>query len=153
MSLKWCVALQVIMPEVPEWEPEYLEWKAELQNRGNKELPEEFTKGKTTYEAEDGEGAAQQWQPAPRETEADVAMDTKSLRRRLDQRLFLLVKTKGLTQTSVFQEMLHRFVAVTCWHNKCAATVSLIEPRDHGRMLYACKSRLHTHACFKLILR
>ena len=153
MSLKWCVALQVIMPEVPEWEPEYLEWKAELQNRGNKELPEEFTKGKTTYEAEDGEGAAQQWQPAPRETEVDVAMDTKSLRRRLDQRLFLLVKTKGLTQTSVFQEMLHRFVAVTCWHNKCAATVSLIEPRDHGRMLYACKCRLHTHACFKLILR
>lgn len=141
------------MPEVPEWEPEYLEWKAELQNRGNKELPEDFTKGKTTYEAEDGEGAAQQWQPAPRETEADVAMDTKSLRRRLDQRLFLLVKTKGLTQTSVSQEMLHRFVAVTCWHNKCAATLSLIEPRDHGRMLYACKCRLHTHACFKLILR
>lgn len=87
--------LPVIMPEVPEWETEYLGWKAELQNKGNKELPEEFTKGKTTYESEDGEGAAQQWQPAPRETEADVAMDTKSLRRRLDQRLFLLVKTKG----------------------------------------------------------
>ena len=140
------------MPEVPEWETEYLEWKAELQNRGNKELPEEFTKGKTTYEAEDGEGAAQQWQPAPRETEADVAMDTKSLRRRLDQRLFLLVKTKGLSQNSVFQEMLHRIVAVTCWHSQCAAAVSLTEPRDHGCMLYACKCSLHTQACFNLIL-
>ena len=101
------------MPEVSEWETDYLGWKAELQNRGNKELPEEFTKGKTTYESEDGEGATQQWQPAPRETEADLAMDTKSLRRRLDQRLFLLVKTKGLHQKSVFQAMLHRIVTLT----------------------------------------
>ena len=140
------------MPEVPEWETEYLEWKAELRNRGNKELPEEFTRGKTTYEAEDGEGAAQQWQPAPRETEADVAMDTKSLRRRLDQRLFLLVRTKGVSQNSVCPKMLHRIVAVTCWHIKCAAAVSVTEPRDHGCMLCACKCRLHTQACCNFML-
>ena len=92
------------MPEVPEWEADYLGWKMELENKGNKELPEDFTTGKTTYESEDGEGATQQWQPASRETEADVAMDTKSLRRRLDQRLFLLVKSQGKFMDLVFPE-------------------------------------------------
>lgn len=87
--------LPVIMPELPDWESDYIAWQLEMQNKGNKELPEEFIKGKTIYEQEDGEGLAQRWQPAPRETEADVAMDTTSLRRRLDQRLFLLVKAKG----------------------------------------------------------
>ena len=33
--------------------------------------------------------------PAPRETEADRANDRRSLKRRLDQRLFMLVKPKG----------------------------------------------------------
>lgn len=92
------------MPEVPEWEADYLGWKMELENKGNKELPEDFTTGKTTYESEDGEGATQQWQPASRETEADVAMDTKSLSRRLDQRLFLLVKSQGKFMDLVFPE-------------------------------------------------
>ncbi len=95
------------MPEVPDWEAEHLAWQLELQNKYNKELPEEFTKGKTTYEAEDGEGGTQQWQPASRETEADVAMDTKSLRRRLDRRLFLLVKSKG------------KYFVLTCDHTLC----------------------------------
>ena len=35
------------------------------------------------------------YEPAPRETEADRANDRRSLQRRLDQRLFMLVKPKG----------------------------------------------------------
>lgn len=88
-------ALQVITPELPEWEAEHRTWQLELHNKYNKQLPAEFTSSRTTYESADGEGSSQQWQPAPRETEADATDDTKSLWRRLDKRLFLLVKTKG----------------------------------------------------------
>ena len=63
------------MPEEPEWE---------LQHR----------ESGTAYERE-GQGGTDQWTPAPRETEADAAGDTTSLRRRLDRRLFLLVRAKG----------------------------------------------------------
>lgn len=83
------------MPEIPEWEIDYKVWQLELQNKHNKALPDEFIQPKTTFE-DDGEESSQQWQPAPRETQADLAMDTKSLWRRLDRRLFLLVKTKGV---------------------------------------------------------
>ena len=83
------------MPEGAKWETEHLAWKADMLNRGNKNLPEEFIKEKMVFEQEGGEGRIRRWQPAPRETEADLAMDTQSLRRRLDQRLFLLVKGKG----------------------------------------------------------
>ena len=89
--------MQVIMPEPPEWESEYKLWQIDLQNKYNKVLPDEFIQPKTTYEQGDTEEGSQQWQPAPRVTEADHAMDTKSLWRRLDKRLFLLVKTKGRT--------------------------------------------------------
>lgn len=81
------------MPEVPDWETKYRLWQLDLQNKHNKVLPEEFTQPKTTYDQQGEDG--QQWQPAPRTTEADAAMDTKSLWRRLDRRLFLLVKTRG----------------------------------------------------------
>lgn len=83
------------MPEPPEWETEYRTWQHEMHSREKKVLPEEFTREKTVIELEGGEGGVRRWQPAPRETEADLAMDTKSLRRKLDQRLFLLVKDKG----------------------------------------------------------
>ena len=84
------------MPEPPEWESEYKLWQIDLQNKHNKVLPDEFIQPKTTYEQGETEEGSQQWQPAPRVTEADHAKDTKSLWRRLDRRLFLLVKTKGI---------------------------------------------------------
>lgn len=87
--------LPVIMPEASEWETEYLTWQHKMHSREKKELPEEFTTEKMVIEQEGGEGGVGRWQPAPRETEADIAMDTRSLRRKLDQRLFLLVKEKG----------------------------------------------------------
>ena len=87
------------MPEAPVWESDYLAWQAEIQARESKELPEEFTQEKMVFEQE-GEGSVNRWQPAPRETEADAANDTRSLRRKLDQRLFLLVKAKGKPQVS-----------------------------------------------------
>lgn len=83
------------MPEPPEWESKYKLWQIDLQNKHNKVLPDEFIQPKTTYEQGETEEGSQQWQPAPRVTEADHAKDTKSLWRRLDRRLFLLVKTKG----------------------------------------------------------
>lgn len=97
-NLCGCI-LQVIMPEAPEWETAYLTWQAELQNKSAKELPEEFTAEKVVIEQDGGEGGLHRWQPAPRETEADAANDTQSLRRKLDQRLFLLIKGKGKLPT------------------------------------------------------
>ena len=82
------------MPEEPEWELQHREWQFKLRNRQSKELPKEFTESGTAYERE-GQGVTDQWTPAPRETEADAAGDTTSLRRRLDRRLFLLVRAKG----------------------------------------------------------
>ena len=35
------------------------------------------------------------YEPAPRITEADTSNDTQSLKRRLDQRLFMLVRPRG----------------------------------------------------------
>ena len=87
------------MPVASEWETEYLTWQHKMHSREKKELPEEFIKEKMVIEQEGGEGGVGRWQPAPRETEADIAMDTKSLRRKLDQRLFLLVKQKGKPPT------------------------------------------------------
>lgn len=88
-----CIS-QVIMPEVPDWETDYRLWQLDLQNKYNKVLPDEFVQPKTNYE-QDATEDGQQWQPAPRTTEADATMDMKSLWRRLDRRLFLLVRTKG----------------------------------------------------------
>ena len=87
------------MPEPAKWESEHLAWQTEMRNKGSKELPEEFIQEKMVFEQEGGEGGLRRWQPAPRETEADLAMDTQSVRRKLDQRLFLLVKANGKLHT------------------------------------------------------
>lgn len=102
------------MPEPATWESEHLAWQAELRNKQSKELPEEFIQEKMVFEQEGGEGGLRRWQPAPRETEADVAMDTQSLRRKLDQRLFLLVKRKGKVSQPLHDNSVHRLVPCIC---------------------------------------
>lgn len=86
--------LPVVMPAFPSWEIEHEEWRANLVAKYSKKLPKEFTDPKKA-EQQAGEQGGNQWQPAPLETAADKSGDKKSLRRRLDQRIFFLVKPKS----------------------------------------------------------
>jgi len=84
--------LQVVTPDDPPFEKEYYEWQEKLLRKYRKELPKEFEES----EAKKAENASTSgWQPAPRVTEADQQNDTKSLQRKLDRRLFLLLKREG----------------------------------------------------------
>jgi large subunit ribosomal protein L46 len=65
----------------------------------SKTLPPAITEDKKAREGA-GDDAATQWRPASRETEADRSGDRRSLRRRLDQRIFMLVRQKGAKQGS-----------------------------------------------------
>ncbi len=47
------------------------------------------------WQSESAEEAAMGWAPGPRVTDADRAGDVRSLRRRLEDRLVLLVKGQG----------------------------------------------------------
>ena len=79
-------------PDDPDWETEYRDWQEQLHRRYRKELPREFAESENAQAEDSVEG---RWQPAPRVTEADATNDTKSLQRKLDRRLFLLLKGKG----------------------------------------------------------
>jgi large subunit ribosomal protein L46 len=83
--------LPVIMPPPAEWEAEYMAWADARAAAAAKPLPPLFTDAKASAADAAGGGAAR-WAPAPRETAADAAGDRASLRRRLDQRLFMLVR-------------------------------------------------------------
>ena len=84
--------MQVVTPEDLPFQKEYYEWQYKLMRKYRKELPKEFQES----EAKKAENASTSgWQPAPRVTEADHSNDTKSLERKLDRRLFLLLKRKG----------------------------------------------------------
>ena len=81
---------QVIVPDPPAWEVEYQEWKASRSR--DKQLPEEFEHFQKAAGGQRGTGG---WEPAPRITAADKSNDRRSLRRRLETRLFLLIKMEG----------------------------------------------------------
>jgi large subunit ribosomal protein L46 len=84
--------MQVVTPEDLPFQKEYYEWQYKLMRKYRKELPKEFQES----EAKKAENASTSgWQPAPRVTEADRSNDTKSLERKLDRRLFLMLKKKG----------------------------------------------------------
>ncbi|KAK9803311.1 hypothetical protein WJX72_011878 [[Myrmecia] bisecta] len=85
----------VIVPDEPAWENEYLTWREQLQQRYYKEYPPQFLAGKGAQQDEAEQDTRTQFQPAPRITEADHNNDRKSLWRKLDQRLYLLVKERG----------------------------------------------------------
>lgn len=90
VSAMVAVLLQVVTPDDEDWVKEYSAWQESILNRYRKELPKEFQESEL-----DADPAASRWQPAPRVTEADRTNDTKSLQRRLDRRLFLMLQKKG----------------------------------------------------------
>lgn len=80
----------VIMPELAAWEKDYQEWSEEKQLSKRKELPKELVD--TRYNEENA--GISDWEPAPRITPDDTAMNMKSLNRALDKKLYLIVKSK-----------------------------------------------------------
>ncbi|GAB4813991.1 hypothetical protein N2152v2_001037 [Parachlorella kessleri] len=86
--------MQLVAPPDADWELEYFTWQAELTEKYYKKLPKELIDPKKLVEETTTEGGSR-WEPAPLETEADRAGDRRSLRRRLDQRIFLLVRPAG----------------------------------------------------------
>lgn len=86
---------QLVVPEREGWELEHASWRAQWNLPYFKRLPGDLVDEKLTEETDSAAAASNRWDPAPRETEADRTGDVKSLRRRLDQRIFLLVKRKG----------------------------------------------------------
>lgn len=99
-STSWvsCVALErlpVVMPEMPPWEREYKEWQRAWNARRFHELPKTFTTSNVKMGDEGKSSGRAAWEYAPLKTSADVANNVKSLQRKLDQRLFLLVKKDG----------------------------------------------------------
>ena len=88
--------LPVVLPERPKWEIEYKEWQERLHAKQFKVLPPTFTDDvKTEREELKGGDGSKKWSPAPRRTAADASGDRKTLARRLDERLFLVLKRKG----------------------------------------------------------
>ncbi len=110
-----CVALErlpMLAPLPPAYEEAYKGWSAEWNARRFKSLPDSFVvteaggaggggdrdRDRDRDRDPDGRVGGSQvagWVAAPRETSADRAKDTRSLNRRLDARLFLLVKRGG----------------------------------------------------------
>lgn len=94
-----CVALErlpVVMPEMPAWERDYKEWQEAWNARRFKELPHSFTTSDVKMGEEGKSSGRAAWEPSPLKTSADARNDVKSLQRKLDQRLFLLVKKGGV---------------------------------------------------------
>eukprot|EP00891_Asterochloris_glomerata_P002970 jgi/Astpho2/2970/gw1.00051.289.1_t len=69
-------------------------WQEEWHEGREKELPQQFVDKRTKRDEGAQEGAAA-WEPAPRVTEADRRNDRQSPLRRLDRRLYLVVKGSG----------------------------------------------------------
>lgn len=83
------------MPALEDWALEHSAWRARWNLPYFKRYPGDLVDEALTEETDSAVAASNRWDPAPRVTEADKTGDVKSLRRRLDQRLFMLVKKKG----------------------------------------------------------
>ena len=141
-----------MIPDDPDWETEYRDWQEQLHRRYRKELPKEFAESENA-QAEDSVEA--RWQPAPRVTEADATNDTKSLQRKLDRRLFLLLKGKGtLMYRDAVQSAMMLGLATKCtqpewfahcrwwlWRPVAVAHQTARQRRDHEANSRACTSR------------
>ena len=84
--------LPQVMPAVPDWEIDYAEWQEKLITRRYKTLPNNLVDEKKTADDLTGTSAEARWQPAPLETAADRSGERHTIRRRLDQRIFMLLK-------------------------------------------------------------
>ena len=83
--------LPVVTPALEAWEVEYRSWSEERRAKFLQELPPELVDPKGEFEElADPEDA--RFVPASRETAADVSGDVRTLDRRLDQFLFLVVR-------------------------------------------------------------
>ena len=80
-----------VMPEPPAWETEYREWSEARGARFLKELPEELVNPKGEFEETESDAEAA-FQPADRVTDADRSGDVRTLHRKLDEFLFLVVQ-------------------------------------------------------------
>jgi large subunit ribosomal protein L46 len=89
--------LPVVTPAPEAWEVEYQSWSAERRAKFLRELPEDLVDPKGEFEElQDPEES--KFVPASRTTEADASGDTKTLRRKLDQFLFLVVQDAATKQ-------------------------------------------------------
>ncbi|KDD73767.1 hypothetical protein H632_c1854p1 [Helicosporidium sp. ATCC 50920] len=79
-------------PAADQWEVDFRAWQSEFAARYSKELPDSLIEEQTV---EEHGTQLNVWKAQPRTTPADVSNDRRSLRRRLDQRLFMLVRPRG----------------------------------------------------------
>mmetsp|Transcript_10180 Transcript_10180/g.30622 ORF Transcript_10180/g.30622 Transcript_10180/m.30622 type:complete len:238 (-) Transcript_10180:382-1095(-) len=83
----------VITPDLPDWEAEHQQWLSEYKQEYRKTYPPDWLDPKGTLKTEGN--LASVWKPAPRITEADKTGDVRTLDRKLDRRLLLLLKSPG----------------------------------------------------------
>jgi large subunit ribosomal protein L46 len=83
--------LPVVTPEPEAWEVEYRSWSEERRAKFLRELPNDLVDPKGEFE-ELVDPEESQFSPASRETPADVSGDARTLKRKLDQFLFLVVR-------------------------------------------------------------
>jgi large subunit ribosomal protein L46 len=81
--------LPMVAPPPEPWEAEYQQWSDERRRKFLKKLPEGLVNPKAEFEERD---QGEDFEPAPRETEADKTGDQRTMHRRLDEFLFLVVQ-------------------------------------------------------------
>ena len=80
------------MPELEEWETEYQRWRERFERR--RALPKDLVE-ETKIAGVAGLSEEPQWEPAPRQTAADRSGDRSTLQRRLDKRIFMLLRSRS----------------------------------------------------------
>lgn len=85
--------LPLITPDAPEWEKKFEDMHLEVYNKSAKVYPKGFLSDAPARAAQEPD--VRSWQPFPRITEADKKNDRTSLMRKLDRRLYLLVKSSA----------------------------------------------------------
>ena len=83
--------LPVVTPEPEAWEVEYRSWSEERRAKFLRTLPNDLVDPKGEFE-ELVDPEESRFTPASRETPADVSGDARTLKRKLDQFLFLVVR-------------------------------------------------------------
>ena len=86
--------IPVVIPEAPAWEREYKEWSEARRDKFRVKLPDQIVEAKGLLDN------LPDFEPAPRETEADRTGDRSTLHRKLPEFLFLVVKEKTASGAS-----------------------------------------------------
>ena len=93
--------LPVVMPPTPQWEIDYVEWRSQLTENRFKAFPKEFIEDRRAAEeaspSSSSSSQSDRWRAAAITTPADVSGDRSTTKRRLDQRIFMLVKKRNGT--------------------------------------------------------